>query len=125
MNYIIDPRFFYLVDILSRISAIATFAFAIGIIGLIISIVLYFMAVSERESYGENDSDYKQFLSFHKVLLKPMLICCIVSFPLMIFIPSTDTFYKMLLAQYATVDNVEAAFTAIQEGAKAIMEALK
>lgn len=114
MDYIINPSWFYWVSVFA---ALKILFLAVGCsVAFILGVFCVFAIV---DSYDEEEE---------KEWVKRLKIVVAVSAPLIcvgIFIPSESTMIKMMLAKYATVDNVQAIYQAILDGAKYILEGLK
>lgn len=103
---IISPLFFYLA---SRMDAI----FVVCVVGIIVGCCMlcthWMLIVFEEEGRPK--------------LLKYGVTVVIVSAVVLCIIPSEQTLYKMLLAHYATPDNINDIVELIIDGARRIAEA--
>lgn len=103
---IINPWFFYLASRLNAILAVSALLLATGII----MIIFHYVSV-----YVDDER--------HPRMLKigtGIVIVCVV---LLCIVPSEQTLYKMLLANYATPDNINDVVNVIIDGARRIAEA--
>lgn len=96
MIYIINPWIFYLISTLSGLTAIAAIVLIISVIGLIVS--------SAEEDLPNNFPKPKFFI-----------ITLIISILMLIFIPTEDTAYKMLVSSQVTSENIEIAGNTAKE----------
>ena len=113
MNYIINPSWFYWVSVFDALKIVCIAAsIAIAVIGGVIC------GDAMNEPW---DKDLDKWSKRLKTVfaVSAVLICVGV------FIPSESTMIKMMLAKYATVDNVQLAYQAILDGAKYILDGLK
>ena len=124
MTYIVEPNWIYFINIVDKLR---TF---IGVIMIVLGVasvalfVFYMTGLSERASYGEDDSDWK----FAKSLKKPMIICVVLAIIfgiILVFIPSKDTLIEMKIANYATIENAELTLEAFKNAVDYIVEAIK
>ena len=114
---------FYWIDILSSIK------FWIGSILFLFSIPYAFLSVKMIAEYFEQTTSYrempeedeKEYMRFFKIL-KKIFIGMIVIFLLTIAIPKEETFYKMMVAKYATSDNIDVVLEKITEGVDYIFD---
>lgn len=110
MNYIVDPRMFYFMNIVGNLRAFVISAGAILlVIGAIVLLVLYI------------DSDFKVYPKKARF----GIACLIVSAALFlaaVFIPSKETPIEMEIAKHVTYDSAETAVQMIQEATDYILE---
>lgn len=114
MNYIINPSWFYWVEVSNTVRV--SF-FAVGCVGLCISIPTLAMMISD--CWEEKDKTPL------RKLRKTLIILFSVMLIVAVFIPSQQTLIQMMLAKFATYENVANAYQAILDGAKYILEGLK
>lgn len=91
---IISPWVFYLIDISEGLKFLFI---AIGIVSLAIGLFVC-MTIFD-------DPDFKGWYSFSR----KMIVAALITIFLGIVLPSKEACYQMLLANYATYENVEAA----------------
>ena len=126
MNPIINPMWFYWIDILGSLK------FWIGVVLFFSSTVFVYYSVdtitnysNESKSYRgiseESKKDFKETFAF----LKTWLLVMLVVFTLTIAIPSEKTFYKMMVAKYATSDNIDIVLDKITEGVDYIFDKIE
>lgn len=89
---IIDPMVFYWMDVLSKVQYIPLLLFW----PVLISVSLTFVTYSK---YNEEQSLPHKW---SKRISLPLLIIFFISIPVALFIPSTETMYKMLIAKQVT-----------------------
>ena len=115
MDYIINPIWFYLLQIVSTLKVV-TIIFAV-ISGPIL-ITLSIGCTSEQNFYYKDN--YLSACSWKKKLTIPFFICLFLG----IFIPTETTITRMMVAQFATYDNAQVVITKITEGAKYIVDSI-
>ncbi len=100
MNYIVNPLWFYLISVAEGIDIAAFVVCTITLIALcVFSLILCFY-------YDEiDDSDKKTIES----IFKKSIILLITSSIIAIIVPGREDMEKMLIASYATEENVSAA----------------
>lgn len=111
MNCIINPSVFYWMDVIGTIKIVTLTALFISLVIITTSLI----------AYGTGE------------MLKPVFkkICilmgAIISFSVigMIFIPSKDTMYKMLVASQVTEENIDKAQDVIKSTADYIIESIQ
>lgn len=122
MTPIINPLWFYLIDVLTTIKEIFFLGYVIIIIILIAGLagIAYCLIgaefVTDEKSY--NDMWKKFFLKPFKIIS----IIAVVLSCLTIFIPKEETMYKMMVANYITYENVDKATDAIKDGVDYVMD---
>lgn len=98
MNPIINPWIFYLIDLSNSLSRISVFLFVVStVICIILSGILAF-----DDDCFINKKDKQKIVKYFKWVF---ITFCTSSLCL-IFIPSKDTLYKMIVTSYITEDNV-------------------
>lgn len=109
MEPIISPWFFYWVEKVDIILTIASV-----LLGLYVILVFVGFMIWAADCYYGDDSSFSGMI---KVLKRGTLIVII---PLLIVLcaPSSETIYKMMLAQYATSDNIAMVIEQIKNAAE-------
>ena len=102
MEPIINPLWFYLIDVLAFFGGAARF---IGIALIIIMVIGGFLLIDLRDM--ENWFKSKAF--------KKAMILSIIMLIIGLLIPAEETAYKMLIASLITPDNIEATGGAVQD----------
>lgn len=111
---IINPWIFYLIGLVGsiRVACIA-FLFLFGTIFGVYAL-LWFV-----EFY--RDDEYPTLMQ----ILKKWKVPLILSIALLMFMPSEDTIYKMMIALQVTTENIDTAKETIQDVADYIVDAMK
>lgn len=125
MTPIINPLWFYLIDILSTIKETFFLGYVIPVIILIAGVagIAYYIIGIEYIDCARDEDDYNNL--WKKLFLKPfkiISIAAIIISCLTVFIPKEETMYKMMVANYVTYENVEIAADTIQDGVDYIMD---
>ena len=119
MDYIIDPMWFYWLQIVDSIQELFCVAAIIsGVFGLI-AVVFYIASVVDGCTYEE---DSRKWL---KGLIKPLAVCFIIAITVAVFIPSKQTLIEMEIAKHATYSNVESIKEQITDAADYILDRLE
>lgn len=99
MNPIISPWVFYVIDIMQSLSNLAT-------VLTIVTVVVCGAAVLALPIISDAiDDDVLEWIRNNAI--KKFIVFCIVLLFIDIFVPSKQTAYTMLIAQYTTTDNIE------------------
>lgn len=101
MEPIINPWVFYFIDIAKGIRIVSLFASFCVFIPFIYGLG----TMLSNKEYGNNDKDCLR----GKRTFKISLVILIISLGIYIFIPSSDTILKMVIAKNVTYDAVDAA----------------
>lgn len=114
MHYIINPWVFYLLG-LSNSVGMACVIF-LTVFAIVFGIYLLFRVV-EFVGYDEYPTPIQ--------ILKKWKVPLILSVAFLVFMPSTDTIYKMMIASQVTTENIDTAKETIQDVADYIIDAVK
>lgn len=110
MNYIINPSWFYWVNVLTALN-IVCFVFAI-ISGIILAIIIIGSTI---------DLCFDDF--------KKLVVICAIVFAISvlgaIFIPTEETILKIMIAKYATKENLSMTVEGIKSAVDYIVNAMK
>lgn len=109
---IVSPWVFYLIDTISNLFAALMFTV---VVSAGIAATAWLLSL-----IGEEETTIKKWTR----RIYPSLIICIISLIIMVFIPSQETMYKMLVANYVTYENVETATDVIKDSVDYIFEKL-
>ena len=116
MDYIINPAWFYWIEVADTIKAISIGAM---VILLIASIVLAATAKIDHDFHDDDECDRK------KTVLFICLVGIAVSSLVCIFTPSRNTLIEMQIAKLATKGNVELTIDKVKEIVDYIINAMK
>ena len=115
MEPIINPLWFYLIDVVDNLQIVFS---SILILSCIVLVIICFIMFFE---YGESYIDEKEkqiYFKCLKTLLKVIIPCVIIT----TFTPSSDTIYKMIIADNVTPHNIEVVGDTIEGGIDYIFE---
>ena len=115
MTPIIDPRLLYLIGLIDRASQIIGFGGALLCAAIVICGIVYFI------SYDEDWYDPDEGRELRKRLpIRAMVIALVVCALLMLLLPAKEDMIAMLIAKYATAENMGAVIEAIKNAAQEI-----
>lgn len=100
MHYIVNPWFFYLMDVCEFLDNITKVSFIISIIGAVCLLIGY-VSVQIDDNDDEIGNKLKKWSKF-------CFIVGIISCLLAVFIPSKDTCEKMIISSLITEENIDA-----------------
>ena len=114
MTPIIQPYLFYLADMASRVrfifNVVGLLAFGLGVLFLI--------------SWLDEDVKFR-----HAEWILPIMRICltltILSIIIMLFVPTTETVYKMIIAQNVTNDNLAKALEIIKQSIDYLVDVIR
>lgn len=110
MNYIVDPRMFYFMNVVGNLQ---TFIIVVGAILLVIAAVIL-IALFIDDDFNR----YPKRARFGTACLIISAVLCLGS----VFIPSKETLIEMEIAKHVTYDSAETAVQMIQEATDYILE---
>lgn len=112
---IISPWLFYLIGIIDNLNNVNEIVFVFSLIGGVLSFIIFSIIKLD------GDSDFANYII--KTFFKPFMIIFIISSLFMIFIPSKESSYQMLVAKTVTYENVDKAYNIIIDSVDYIMNA--
>ena len=113
MNYIVNPMWFYLIDVLSVLDVLSFVFFIVSMAAYMLCAFVGFGIKASNEGFGEDDEDYKVGCMYLKIS-KKLLLLVIVFFLLTVFIPEKKTLIEMFVAKIATIENCELTLDGIK-----------
>ena len=99
MNYIVNPMWFYLISVLDGIDILALFA-------CILILIIWLFSPLCLPYLDEFDIHIEKII---KPLFKKSVILFVASLIVAIMVPGREDMEKMLIASYATENNISAA----------------
>ena len=109
MNYLINPLWIYLLDVLKDIEStfclICIFSGCITLVAGVLAVCMFAFG------YDKNEAPYK----VSKKVTKIGTIVAIITGIIVCFIPSEKTMYTMFVASYVTEENIDAAGETVTE----------
>ena len=118
MTYIINPAWFYWMQLASGMKVIAGVSFAVSCMAMIGLFVVYLTNV---DCCGIDDDDTKRYGKW----LKKAIITSVIFAFIGVIIPSKNTLIEMQIAKYATVENANWTLETIKSAVDYIVEAIK
>ena len=121
MTYIINPWFFYFVNLLGSFWTLISIVLFLAIIGAVGFSVWWLMETYNSDFFVHDDNE-SPFSKFCKKIIKVSVIVTIISAVLMVAVPSEETVNKMMISSFITKENVEKIKEETKEGAKEIVD---
>ena len=121
MTYIINPWFFYFVNLLGSFWTLISIVLFLAIIGTVGFSVWWLMEAYVSDFFVHDDKE-TPFANFCKKIIKVSVIVTIISAVLMVAVPSEETVNKMMISSFITKENIEKAKEGAKEGAKEIVD---
>lgn len=115
MEPIINPLWFYLIDVVDNLQTVVGIILMLSCIALaIVSLIMFF---EYSELYLE-EREKQTYFKYLKTALKVIIPCIIITS----LTPSSDTIYKMIIADNITPHNIEVVGDAVEGGIDYIFE---
>ena len=115
MEPIINPLWFYLIDVVDNLQIVVGIILMLSCIAFaIVSLIMFF---EYSELYLE-EREKQTYFKYLKTALKVIIPCIIIT----ILTPSSDTIYKMIIADNITPHNIEVVGDTIEGGIDYIFE---
>lgn len=116
MNYIINPIWFYWINVADELRCIAIIAIVLSGVA---TLVLTFVALVNSD-WKEDDE-----FQFAIKILKKTIVIFVISCITLVFLPSKNTLIEMQIAKYVTKENAELTIDAIKTAVDYIMQAIQ
>lgn len=122
MTYIINPFYFYIINVLSSLDIIMTFAlFAAGIASVILGFWYLSLTYSEDDDCEYVQKDRARVKRYFIRVLSLTFAIALVS----ALLPNRETLYQILVAKYATTENAQWSVDAIKSVVDYIVQSIK
>lgn len=115
MNYIINPSWFYWLNVIEASKVILVAIMVVSAISGIVTAPL--CSIDDLVS----DKEKKRLMKIAKISITTFLVCTIA----FIFIPSKQTLIEMQVAKFATYENAEWTLDTVKSAVNYIIEAIK
>lgn len=119
MTYIINPMWFYWMQLVASAKTVFSVLFGVSVVFLIVMIGTLMSELSDY--YDPEDEDTKRIIKWTKWVA----FLCLLLAVILIAIPSKDTLIEMQIAKYATVENANWTIETIKSAVDYIVEAIK
>lgn len=115
MTPIIDTRLIYMIGLIDRASQITSLGAVLLCVDLVICVILFSV------SYDEDFYDTDEGRELRKRLpIRALVIALAVFILLSLLLPTKENMIAMLIAKYATAENIDAVLGAIKNAAQEI-----
>lgn len=115
MNCIVDPMWFYWINVADWIKDVTLF---IAIIATVVAFLRFVTAMADKD--WDSESEHKQKMKSARVLA----VIAVIAFICSTFIPSKQTLIEMQVAKFATYENAEWTVETIKQAVDYIVEAI-
>lgn len=119
-EYIIDPKWFYLVDVIGDFEVALMFICGLSLVVLLVFVGVQAYVIDDTFSEEGKARETARLQRIMKLFAIPAV--CIL---LVIFLPSEETMYEMMIAKYITHENISFSVEAVKSAVDYIVEALK
>jgi uncharacterized membrane protein len=119
MKPIVNPVIIYLINLMGSLRV----GFIFG--AVIFAILTIFCAVEYEDLKESNSNEDKQMTKKFFRASKRFLVCFVLTFILIVFVPSKDTCIEMIVASYVTPDNIDAGVEKTKETVDYIIDKIK
>lgn len=123
-GYIINPSWFYWLNVVDAIGTFFGVIVVVSIGGMIASTIGYLICHSCITNYPDISDGERARLPVWKRILKISIITAAVAGVFLVFIPSKSTLIEMQIARYATYENAEWTVETIKAAVDYIVEAI-
>lgn len=118
MNYIIDPMWFYWINVVGTLKNILLTFMSLSIVA---AVIFFVGLINTHIEYDADDKDYKFFKKW--TLISVSLAILFVVF--YIFCPNKNSMIEMQIARYVTYENAEWTVETVKSAVDYIVQAIK
>ena len=116
MNYIINPMWFYWINVADTLRLVVSIAFFISVAAALVAAI-----IAVVNSDWKEDGEYQLSVKVFKRMIILFVILCVV----LVFLPSKNTLIEMQIARYATQENAELTIDVIKSAVDYIIQAIQ
>lgn len=116
MNYIINPMWFYWINVVDTLRLVVSVTICISTAAALVAAI-----IAVVNSDWQDDGEYKLAVKVFKRMIALFVILCVA----LVFLPSKNTLIEMQIARYATQENAELTIDAIKSAVDYIVQAIK
>lgn len=117
MEYIIDPKWVYWINVCGDIKGLAIGVAVCAFVALIVA----FVTMGTNAEYGKDDTDYKIGKRIFYISLPVFIVFLIAA----VFVPSTKVLLEMMVAKLATKNNIDLTVDSLKSVVDYIAETIK
>ena len=119
-DYIINPMWFYWLDLLSDLECAICIIAGTVLVGIVVLLIISATKIFEGWDNEEKDLGKKIAKKAIKLSVIPIGLLFIVA-----LIPSKETMYQMMIAKYITHENINLSVEAVKSAVDYIVQAFK
>lgn len=116
MDYIINPSWFYWINVVQSAKILSAVACGISLIAMVILLAAW---ITERDCW--DDDDERTF----KRMFRSVVVAAVVFTLLTVFIPTRNMLIEMQVARFATYSNAEWTVDAIKSAVDYVIDAIQ
>ena len=116
MNYIINPMWFYWINVADTLRLVISIAIFISVAAALVAAI-----IAVVNSDWKEDGEYQLSVKVFKRMIILFVILCVV----LVFLPSKNTLIEMQIARYATQENAELTIDVIKSAVDYIIQAIQ
>ena len=116
MNYIINPMWFYWINVADTLRLVVSIAIFISVAAALVAAI-----IAVVNSDWKEDGEYQLSVKVFKQMIALFIILCVV----LVFLPSKNTLIEMQIARYATQENAELTIDVIKSAVDYIIQAIQ
>ena len=124
-TYIVNPMFFYWIEVADQVKSFTIAATIISVIAVIIATIMLCVDASMLREFPSLSTGEQIRIPIERKVIKYGIIVFVVSSLIAIFIPSRDTIIYIQIAKLATVDNAELTVDAVKSAVDYIIQSVK
>lgn len=125
MNYIINPSWFYWLDVVNSMRGFMLAAFIVAIIIVGAALILIPWYTDMIREFPTMCADERKAVRFFTKALKVGIGVCVIAGLFLVFVPSKETLIEMMIAKQATYENTTWTVDALKSAVDYVVQAIQ
>lgn len=125
MNYIINPSWFYWLNVVNSMRGFMLAAFIVAIIIVGAALILIPWYTDMIRAFPTMCADERKAVRFFTKALKVGIGVCVIAGLFLVFVPSKETLIEMMIAKQATYENTTWTVDALKSAVDYVVQAIQ
>lgn len=125
MNYIINPSWFYWLDVVESMRHFMIAAFITSIAAIIVAIIIVPVDMRMIREFPDMSDDERKTVQFFTKALKIAIAALVISGLILMFVPSKETLIEIMIAKQATYENATWTVDTLKSAVDYVIQAIQ